>query len=94
VAQVAALRDSKIFSVEMLADLPDNRLDAIGMGGRTLRDQAKAYLEETKGNSQTNALIAENNDLKERMARLETTLAEIKAAEPEKRGPGRPPKAA
>jgi hypothetical protein len=102
VAMVASLREAGIYSVEMLAGVPDNRLGSIGMGGRVLRDQAIAYLESIKGNSQTNALIAENNELKERMARMEAALAEIKRTdaesgsdampEPQKRGPGRPPK--
>lgn len=98
VGQIASLRAAGVFSLEMLADLPDSRLGIV-MGGRTLRDQAIAFLEQAKGNAQNDRLIAENNELKERMARMEAQLAEIKAAdaekeagEPQKRGPGRPPK--
>ena len=102
VAMIAALREAGVYSVEMLAGVPDNQLGRIGMGGRTLRDQAIAYLEEVKGNAQNNKLIAENAELRERMARMEEALAAIKRAdaekgegdmpEPQKRGPGRPPK--
>lgn len=100
VAMIASLRESGVYSVEMLAGVADAQLGALGMGGRVLRDQAIAYLEEIKGNAQNNKLIAENNELKERMARLEASLAEIKRADAEKgndvmlekRGPGRPPK--
>lgn len=101
VAMIAALREAGVFSVEMLAQVPDNRLGSLGLGGRVLRDQAIAYLAEIEGNSQTNALIAENVSLKERMARMEEALAQIKREEVKpiegdvtetKRGPGRPPK--
>lgn len=97
VAMIETLREARIYSVEMLAALPDNRLDAIPLGGRVLRDQAQAFIDAKHGNSKTDALIAENSDLKERMARMEAQLAEIKRADAEKaeepkRGPGRPPK--
>lgn len=109
VAMISTLREARIYSVEMLAAMPDNRLDAIPLGGRTLRDQAKAFLDAKNGNDQTDRLIARNVELEERMKILEATVAEVKRsdalkAKPEdtavdvtaepKRGPGRPPKSA
>lgn len=109
VSMISMLREARIYSVEMLAAMPDNRLDAIPLGGRTLRDQAKAFLDAKNGNDQTDRLIARNIELEERMKLLETQFAEVRRAdalkaqpadnvadvtsEP-KRGPGRPPKSA
>lgn len=104
VAMIATLREARIYSVEMLAAMPDNRLDAIPLGGRTLRDQAKAFLDAKNGNDQTDRLIAENTELRERMKLLEDQFAEVKRADALKAKPedgnvtaeaprrGRPPK--
>ncbi len=104
VGLIATLREARIYSVEMLAAMPDNRLDAIPLGGRVLRDQAKAFLDAKNGSDQTDRLIAENSDLKDRMKLLEEQFAEVRRADalrakPEdgditeqKRGPGRPRK--
>lgn len=98
---IASLKESKIFTVEGLAALPDEKLRVLGLGGRTLRDQAKAFLETAKGGEGTAKLAAEVNDLKDQIAVLtkratdaETRVAELekeKAAAPAVQTPPPPP---
>jgi hypothetical protein len=104
IAQIASLQASGIHSLEQLAGCPDANIHVLGLGGHALKMQAKAYLEMSKGIDRTDELIAQNlamqdqiNAMKEQMAKLIPSaeqVAEVAAADPVKRGPGRPPKAA
>lgn len=102
VALAASLRDSGIFTVEMIADLADSRLHVLPMGAGVLRDQAKAFLETARGNSQNDKLIAEKAALQAQFDRMQKTIDDLTARLPTvendvtepRRGPGRPPKAA
>ena len=47
-ARAAELKRYNIFTIEDLASLPDTNLNRLGMGGRQLRSEAKAYLAEKK----------------------------------------------
>jgi hypothetical protein len=47
-ARAAELKRFNIFTIEDLASLPDTNLNRLGMGGRQLRSEAKAYLAEKK----------------------------------------------
>lgn len=63
-AQALNLRNSKIFTVEQLASIIDQNLGSLGMGGRDLRDKAKAYLSRATDSKEITQLFA-------RMAKLE-----------------------
>lgn len=63
-SQALNLRNSKIFTVEQLADIIDPNLDSIGLGGRELRDKAKAYLDRAVGAKEITKVFAELEKLK------------------------------
>lgn len=104
IAQVASLQASGIHSIEQLAGCPDAQIHLLGIGGATLKKQAQAFLEMSKGIDRTDELLArldnlqaQNDAMREQMAKLVPSAeqaAEVSAADPVKRGPGRPPKAA
>lgn len=75
-SKVAELKALNIYTVENLADLTDGYLGRLGMGGRALRDQARAYIAEAKDLAQASAVAAENAELRERLARLEAMLVQ------------------
>lgn len=68
---VASLTAQNIFTVEALAALPDTRLPVVGPDGRTWREKAKAYLENSKGGAYATALAGE----------LDRTKADLVASE-------------
>jgi hypothetical protein len=63
----ASLREMGIHTIESLAGLQDG---ALFMGGRPLRDQARAYLEQAKGMEPVAALAAENETMRNQIAHL------------------------
>jgi hypothetical protein len=80
--------------IEDLAALPDNALGQLGLDGRVLRDQARAWLAEGKDKGINVRLIGEQTaKIDAQQAQIDQLLvlvAELKAQLPEKRGPGRP----
>lgn len=103
-AQIASLQASGVYSLEQLAGIPDANIHVLGLGGSTLKRQCAAFLDMNKGIDRTDELIARNAALEARLDALTTQfaalkptaeqLAEVASADPIKRGPGRPPKAA
>ncbi|GAA0696357.1 chromosome partitioning protein ParA [Dyella marensis] len=91
-SQVLELNAMGIPTVEALAAMPDSGLTFLG--ARELRTKAQAWIDASKGHAQESALIAENEQLKARLEALENQVKLLGDANPEKRGPGRPPKAA
>lgn len=85
-----------IYTVEQLAEIDDLAKQRIGMGASELVTQAKAYLLKAKGDGGVQALAAENERMKNKLALMEEQMAKMAAMieqqPPEKRGPGRPPK--
>lgn len=80
-----------------MAALSDTMKQNIGMGAHELVAAAKAFLESSKDSGVASALAAENERLKSDMSILKeqvSTLASRLEAYEERRGPGRPPKAA
>jgi hypothetical protein len=71
----ATLMAANVYTVEALAALSDTNLDIIGMGARELRENAKAFLEQAAGNSDTSALTAKVGVLEGEVARLREELA-------------------
>lgn len=79
VAMVATCREAKIYTVEALSTLSDTKLGVLGMGGRALRERAKAFLEASKGNSQSEALAARVAAVEAENERLKAQIAELGA---------------
>jgi len=76
--QIAACKALHIHSVEGLAGSPDDVVQKLGMGAMRLRDTARTFA--TTLASGTPALVAENAELKARMAQLEQERAADRAA--------------
>lgn len=83
----ATLNSFNVFTVEALAELSDTNLQNLGMGSRELREQAKAWLEQAKGNSDTSKLVADNENLRLELQRVQgeagaanSRIAELEAA--------------
>lgn len=97
--QINQLLGSGVTTVEDLAQFPDSNLDALGMGGRYLRDTARGWINEAKDKG-INARALANANVKideltamvgrqaEQLNRLAARLEEREEAEP-KRSPGR-----
>lgn len=90
-AQAENLMLARVYSVEELAEASEEVLSNLGLGGRALKERAKAWLEASKGNvsEELAALRAQNSDLKESLGRQNEKIAELevalKAIEPVKR---------
>ena len=98
IEQIEGLRHLKIFTVEALAGLSDSQCSNL-MGLRAMREKARNYLESAKSSAPIARLTDENEALKNRLALMETQMAQVmasvkdaKADETNKRGPGRPRK--
>lgn len=68
----ATLAAANVYTVEAVAELPDARLDVLGLGGRALREQAKAYLAAAAGDSGL-------SEMTERAVRAEAEVQQLKA---------------
>jgi hypothetical protein len=75
-SRVAELKALNIFSVEELASVTDGDLPRLGMGGRALREQAKAYIDTAKEGAAASKLASENAELKSRIERLEALMTQ------------------
>lgn len=75
----ASLREARIFTVEGLANLPDEKLRVIGPGGLAWRAKAIAYLQEAAGNAPSEALAAENAQLRQELADVKASMGEMNA---------------
>jgi hypothetical protein len=100
-AQVEDLRAQHIFSVEQFANAPDDTCRGLGHEFLSLRQMARDYLDAAKNGATLARLRSEHEDLRTQLeaarAQLEEARAELrtlKAAQPERRGPGRPPNSA
>lgn len=84
-----------IHTVEQLAQLSDTGKQAFGMGANEWSVKAKAFLETASNSATAQKYASENEALKRDIELLKGQIAEISArsGQPEKRGPGRPPKA-
>lgn len=82
--------------IEDLAAIPDGSLGELGLDGRVIRDQARAWINEGKDKGINARLIGEQasklEDQQRTIDQLLQTVAELKAQIGEKRGPGRPRK--
>jgi hypothetical protein len=90
-SQAEALVSSGVYSVEDLADANEEALKRIGMGGRALKERARAYLETAEGGKAAEELAAlrvQNATQAEQIETLNRRVAELAAQldpQPEKR---------
>jgi hypothetical protein len=76
-AQVIDLKYLNIWTVEDLANLSDDRIMAIGPGGRQLVKHAKAFLETAAKGAVPAQLVAENEQLQNKVVLLQNQLTEM-----------------
>ncbi len=92
--QNARLRALGYTVIEDVAALPDTALGTLGLDGRSIRDMARAWLNEGKDKGINTQLIAEQAVKLEQQEtiidELKQQIAELRAMVGEKRGPGRP----
>lgn len=79
VSQVEELKALRIYTVEQLAGLSDQGLQALGMGARALQAKAKAFLDAAKGNAATEKYAQENEQMKAEMVRLQALVGDLAA---------------
>lgn len=77
-AQALNLKSAKIFTVEQLSEILDQNLDVLGLGGRDLRDKAKAYLDRSVGAKEITQLFARVNKLEAESAAKDELIAQLK----------------
>lgn len=66
-AQIEDLKYAGLYTVEDLAAVPDSNLPALGIGGRTLRKHAEAFLKTCETGKVPAQLIEENETLRKRV---------------------------
>lgn len=76
-AQVREFEAVNIFTVEQLASVSDAVLHTLGIGGRTWRDRARAFMEAATDNAVTDKLASENVTLKEQNELLKRQVEEL-----------------
>jgi hypothetical protein len=88
--EVERLKSINVHTIEALADMTDDAMQAYGMGARALKDRAKAFMDtprdREKAAEKVSAMETQLQAAMERIKQLESQ------AEPEKRPPGRPKK--
>lgn len=75
--EIATLNGKQVETIEQLADVPDNYLGNLGMGGRTVRDRARAFMEATAGNAPLARMQAENDGLRADLDAVRNKLADM-----------------
>jgi hypothetical protein len=79
----AELRAQNVYTVEQLADVEGAELKNLGPGGRDMKNQATAYIEEGKASAPNKQLMHELEALRARNAILEEDAVAKKAREAE-----------
>jgi hypothetical protein len=69
-SRAAELKAMNIFTVEEFADVQDGQLGKLGMGTRTEREKARAYLAQASGGADVSAMAAQIAQLTEMVERL------------------------
>jgi hypothetical protein len=98
--QADRLKLMHVRTVEDIAALTDSDLEKIGMGARSMREKARAFIANKQGSAKIEEALAvrdaENAALKAQIEELTSTVKALaaQAGMTERRGPGRPPKQA
>lgn len=86
--ELAALN---IHTAEDLASLDGKELKRLGMNGRTLKNQAQAYIDNARGGAEVSKLAAQNTELQDQLEMIKKEMAKLQAAQsgaPEDEGNG------
>lgn len=75
------LKALNIYTAEALAALDGNNLKMLGMGGRDLKNQAQLYLDSAAKSHDVMSVVAENEELKRRIAALEALSSSTRLQE-------------
>lgn len=86
-AQAQNFINMRILTIEDVAAMTEEAMARVGMGSRNLRDKAREWLQAKEIASNA---VAENAELKAKLATLEARLAELESTESEKPKRGRP----
>lgn len=87
-AKRAELRALSVHTLEALASLEGQHLKNLGMGGRELKEQAKAYLENARGSAGVTRLAAENEQLKDMLKQMREEIDAMKGVAPAQQNAG------
>lgn len=79
-AKRSELKALSIYTAEALAALDGQELKNLGQGGRELKNQAQAYLDNAKGSADTVRMAAEIEELKRTILELKSDRAEVGGA--------------
>jgi hypothetical protein len=82
----AELRALNIYTVEMLADVEGTELKNLGIGGREMKNQAMAFIEESRQGAPNKQMLAELEVLRAQNALLQDDLQAARAAPDEYAG--------
>lgn len=77
VGQVKTLKSSGVHTVEQFADMPDIYLQGMGMGMTDLRNKARVYVQNQRGEISVQKVSAENRKLKNQVKDLESALEKL-----------------
>lgn len=73
------LKALNIHTVEALAALDGENLKMLGMGGREMKSQAKAYIDKAEGSAVETRLASENEGLRQQIADLQEQFSKFTA---------------
>jgi hypothetical protein len=85
VSMIASLKELGFYTVEALANAPDNNVQF--MGGQKWRTLARNYLESAKEQQPLSQLSGENEALRNQVAEMEAKIAELEALIDEQTAP-------
>lgn len=75
--QVKTLKSSDVYTVEQFADVPDIYLQGMGIGMTDLRNKARVYVQNQRGEISVQKVSAENRKLKKQVTDLENALTRM-----------------
>lgn len=78
-AEVMEFAESGIKSIEQLANIPDSRIQSVGLQARKWRQRAQDFLAESKGSGLVHQLRNENENFKKDLEILKQTVEALKA---------------
>jgi len=82
-SDIKELEYFNVFTAEQLINMPDGNIDKIGVNGRNLIKQVKAYIEAAKDSSVLPRLVSENEKLKGEIELLKKQMSQFLANQPE-----------
>lgn len=78
-AQALNMKAMGIMTAEQLSELPDQALEAIGLGARELREKAKAFLSKATDGEEISRLVSDNKNLLSQMQAMQAQLSQLTA---------------